>query len=132
MTQKLIVSATSRGVVTMSISRPEKSNALDGETLALLFAACERVEKEASARVIVLRGAGKDFCSGADVGGELSAPDSPNTDRQFSIDRVCSRLNALPKPTIAVVAGSLHRRRIGACRVLRCCVGNSRHLLRYS
>lgn len=104
--QKLIVSANARGLATVTLSRPEKGNALDRELLALLFAAIERLDAETSVRTVIVRGAGRHFCSGADVSVDLtSSPDAAPHD-DVTIDRVCGRLNSLSKPTIAVVQGA--------------------------
>lgn len=53
-------------VVTLTIDRPERRNAVDHATLAELAAAVQRTS-EAGARVIVLTGAGGHFCAGADL-----------------------------------------------------------------
>src|ERR1700735_4943582 len=69
---KLMVSPAVRGAVTVTLNRPDKGNALDRETLALLIAARDRLDAAASVRIVVLRGEGKHFCSGADVRADLA------------------------------------------------------------
>ena len=58
----------SRGVATLTLNRPDKHNALDGETLQATAAPrswrCRRIR---TARVVVLTGAGTSFCAGADI-----------------------------------------------------------------
>jgi methylglutaconyl-CoA hydratase len=104
--QKLIVSPTARGIATVTLHRPEKGNALDRELLALLIATLDRLDADASVRVVVLRGEGKHFCSGADVGADLGANATAATHDDVIIDRACDRLNSLSKPTIVVVHGA--------------------------
>jgi len=96
---KIVIEQISRGIVCLTLARPEKGNALDAEMLALLNATFDRVETDPNARVLVIRGEGKHWCSGADVGGGINSHD-------ISIVDVCARLNALGKPTVAVVHGA--------------------------
>jgi methylglutaconyl-CoA hydratase len=57
-----------RGVVTLTLNRPEKHNALDGATMSELDAALTSLSSDQRARVVVLTGAGASFCAGADIG----------------------------------------------------------------
>jgi enoyl-CoA hydratase len=84
----------------LTIDRPERRNAVDGETAAGLLDGFERFCDDDDARVLVLTGAGDvAFCAGADLKaiGTLD-PDAPGGPLGFS------RL-ASPKPTIAAVSG---------------------------
>lgn len=55
------------GSATITLNRPEKRNALGQTLISELKAALTNAEADPSARVITLRGAGKDFCAGADL-----------------------------------------------------------------
>jgi enoyl-CoA hydratase len=55
-------------VVTITLHRPERRNAVDGPTAALLLAAFQAFEADATARVAVFTGGGGHFCAGADLG----------------------------------------------------------------
>lgn len=55
------------GVGRITLNRPDKRNALDDELIGELHAAFARLESEAAVGAVVLAGAGKDFCSGADL-----------------------------------------------------------------
>ncbi len=103
---KLMVSPVARGTVTVTLNRPDKGNALDRETLALLIAALDRLNADASVRIIVLRGEGKHFCSGADVSADLAGGAKAGIRDDASIDNTCHRLNSFSKPTIAIVQGA--------------------------
>jgi methylglutaconyl-CoA hydratase len=98
---KILTAQDARGVVTVTLNRPQRSNALDREMLAALNDACERWDADASVRVVIVRGAGKNFCSGADVAAAGEAHQS-----QVSIPELCGRFAWLGKPTIAVVQGA--------------------------
>lgn len=55
------------GVATLLLNRPDKRNALSGELIDALKEALGQAEADASVRVVLIKGAGKDFCSGADL-----------------------------------------------------------------
>jgi methylglutaconyl-CoA hydratase len=104
--KKLIVSTAVHGIVTVTLNRPDKGNALDRETLAILIATLDRLDEDASVRVVILRGNGKHFCSGADVRADLDGNAITDIHNSATIDRACHRLNSLSKPTIAEVHGA--------------------------
>jgi enoyl-CoA hydratase/carnithine racemase len=65
------------GVAVLTLNRPEKLNALNGAMLEELAAAYARCDVDDDVRVVVLTGAGRAFCAGADVtraGGTFAAP----------------------------------------------------------
>ena len=63
----MIKVSTTDGVARITLNRPEKRNAMNPEMVAELRAALAAAEKDASVRVILLRGSGKDFCAGLDL-----------------------------------------------------------------
>lgn len=84
----------------VTIDRPERRNAVDGETAAALLAAYERFAADDGARVMVLTGAGEQaFCAGADLKAlETLDPDAPSGPMGFT------RLTPA-KPAIAAIRG---------------------------
>ncbi len=56
-----------RGIARISLNRPERRNALDQEMLSELRDALRRAASDEGVRVVLLTGAGKDFCSGMDL-----------------------------------------------------------------
>jgi len=60
-------SALQDGVLTLTLDRPDKRNALSAALVDAMHAALERADLDAEVRVVVLRGAGRDFCAGADL-----------------------------------------------------------------
>jgi enoyl-CoA hydratase len=84
----------------VTIDRPERRNAVDGETAAALLAAYERFAADEGARVMVLTGAGEQaFCAGADLKAlETLDPDAPAGPMGFT------RLTPV-KPAIAAIRG---------------------------
>jgi enoyl-CoA hydratase len=84
-------------VALLSIDRPERRNALDHEALEQLLDAHRRA---ASARVVVLTGAGGHFCAGADLAG---VEDGPFTDL---LRQVLATIRDDPRPHLAAVDGA--------------------------
>jgi methylglutaconyl-CoA hydratase len=101
-------SALAGGVLTLTLNRPEKRNALSGALVEALHAALERADLDAEARVVVLGGAGKDFCAGADLDELLASADltlAENEAIALRLGALFGRMRALPKPVLAVVHG---------------------------
>jgi 2-(1,2-epoxy-1,2-dihydrophenyl)acetyl-CoA isomerase len=63
-----IISEKQDGVLTLTLNRPDRLNAIDIEMLNLLIAALEAGGKDEAVGAIVLQGAGRVFCAGADIG----------------------------------------------------------------
>jgi len=92
------------GIATVAFTRPDKRNAYDAAMLAGLCEALTRAAGDAAIRAFVLRGAGRHFCAGADVGAGAETPVSEGGGP--TIAETCWRLDTLPKPTVAVVQGA--------------------------
>ena len=100
-------SALAGGVLTLTLDRPEKRNALNAAMVEALHAALERADLDAEARVVVLRGAGKDFCAGADLDELLASADltlAENEAAALRLGALFGRMRALPKPVLAVAS----------------------------
>src|SRR5882724_5487606 len=57
------------GVARITLNRPEKRNALDAELISELRTVIRDSSQDESVRVVLIRGAGVDFCTGADLSG---------------------------------------------------------------
>lgn len=95
-----------RGVVTLTLNRPQSFNALSESMLAALQEQLDALARDASARVVVLAAAGKAFCAGHDLKEMRARPSLPYYRDLF---KRCSRLMLslvrLPVPVIARVQG---------------------------
>jgi methylglutaconyl-CoA hydratase len=92
---------------TTTLNRPEKRNAISYELIEDLLAALDEVANS-SARVLILTGAGKAFCSGMDLDNLKALADrSPEQSLKDSeiMARLFRSLYDFPKPTIAAVNG---------------------------
>ena len=89
----------------LTINRPEKMNALNGEVRRALIGALEEFRTDDDVRVVVLTGAGeKAFIAGADIG---EFKDAKPTQQYHNMQRgnVYSAMEAFPKPVIAMIHG---------------------------
>ena len=93
------------GVATITIDRPRVRNAVTPDGWNGLHDLFDEVARDESVRVVVLTGAGEDFCSGADVGGDPREREGHPLDGMRSVGRACQTLHTMPKPTIARVDG---------------------------
>ena len=95
-------------IAMITLSRPEKRNAITAEMIAELLSAFSEVEAN-PARVLIFTGAGKAFCSGMDLEAlrALAFMQSPAEQREDAdrIATLCLRIWSFPKPTIAAVNG---------------------------
>lgn len=100
-----VLYATGDGVARITLNRPDRLNASNAEMSRALTAAFSRAAADPDVRVILLSGAGRAFCAGADqtVLDQLTAgADAPNEGSQgLRYDGIM----ALPKPVIAAVHG---------------------------
>jgi methylglutaconyl-CoA hydratase len=97
-----------RGVVTLTLNRPEVHNAFDETLIAELTARLDAVQADESARVLVLASTGASFSAGADLNWmKRMASCSPEDNRRDAdaLARLMRTLNFLPLPTIAAVQG---------------------------
>lgn len=91
-----------KGVVTITLNRPNKMNALNKELRAGLFGAFKRFEEDSTANVAILTGNGRAFCAGADLA-EMADSKMTVPPRDFS--PVLGRNVFVSKPVIAAVNG---------------------------
>jgi methylglutaconyl-CoA hydratase len=109
------------GVLTATLNRPDKKNAIDTAMLDALLATLDRAELDRAVRVVALRGAGGDFCAGMDLNELLASADqSVEANRRAALRfaDLLLRMRRLPKPVVAVVQG---RALAGGCGLATAC-----------
>jgi enoyl-CoA hydratase/carnithine racemase len=95
-----------RGVVTLTLNRPQAFNALNVGLLDALQAALDAVATDASARVVVIAAAGKAFCAGHDLKEMRAEPSQAYYEALFAqCGRMMMSVQELPVPVIARVHG---------------------------
>jgi len=100
------------GVVQLTLSRPDKLNALTQPLVSELHGHLRALAADLSCRVVVLTGAGRGFCAGLDLGGFGTMPGTEDFGRshktwatQRAIAALVQEIRRLPQPVIAAVNG---------------------------
>lgn len=107
----LLQSVSDRGVATITFNRPDRANSYDTAMLDALADGFERFGHDPAIRIVVLRGTGKHFSAGAAIGEDGARA-------RLSMGELCTLIEAVPKPTIAVVPGACIG---GALAIASCC-----------
>src|SRR2546422_10132114 len=81
MSDRVLVELTG-GVLTATLNRPDKRNAIDSPMIDALLACLERADLDGDVRVVTLRGAGSDFCAGMDLNELLASADRSIADNR--------------------------------------------------
>lgn len=87
------------GVLTLTLNRPEKLNAIDNDMAAALLEALESAKTDASVKVVRLMGNGRAFCAGRDVSAAPTAKDLQ------LVQAVAQAIVSSPRPVVAAVHG---------------------------
>ena len=107
-------------IATLTFNRPDARNAMTWEMYQSLLDVCDRIDADASVRLLVLRGAGgKAFVAGTDIA-QFQTFGHPGDGVRYEarLDAVLDRLEGLTKPTIAQVQGVAVG---GGCAIAMCC-----------
>jgi enoyl-CoA hydratase/carnithine racemase len=95
-----------RGVVTLTLNRPQAFNALSEAMLMALQTALDRVAGNEQVRAVVIAAAGKAFCAGHDLKEMRAAPSLAYYERLFAqCGRMMMSIQKIPVPVIAQVHG---------------------------
>jgi len=101
---EFVLTERDAGILTISLNRPEKRNAMNAEMIGQLRATLEKAAKEDAIRVVVLRANGPSFCSGLDL--RVMAQQRASGEADLGpLEMICETLAACPQPTIAAVQG---------------------------
>jgi methylglutaconyl-CoA hydratase len=109
------------GISHIELLRPEVHNAINRELIANLQSELERLQRDGSVRVVVLTGAGKSFCAGADLEALRASANlslEENIADATKLADLLRLLNELSKPTIARVHGPADG---GGLGLIACC-----------
>jgi 2-(1,2-epoxy-1,2-dihydrophenyl)acetyl-CoA isomerase len=87
------------GVLTLTLNRPEKRNAINNDLARALLAALQHAEADTAVRCVVLRGNGLAFCAGRDVS------EAPTEDDLVLTQQVAQAIVRCSKPVVAAVHG---------------------------
>lgn len=121
MDYKKILCSVEQSIARITLNRPDKRNALDAEIIGEVKDALRVCAQDESVRVVVVTGAGKDFCSGADLAAlrrisEATVMENVADARNFA--ELFIEMRRHPRPIIAVVRG---RALAGGCGLATAC-----------
>ena len=97
-----------KGVLTITLNKPEIHNAFDDQMLAELTDSLIRNKSNEKIRILVIRSNGKSFCAGADLNWMKSMKDysfEENVEDSKKLANFFDELNSFPTPTISVMQG---------------------------
>ncbi|TMB99815.1 MAG: enoyl-CoA hydratase/isomerase family protein, partial [Chloroflexi bacterium] len=115
MTYEQIIYDKADGIATIALNRPERMNAFTPVMLDEWYAALQDSHTDPDVRVVILTGAGRGFCAGADVRGTgplenlMNRDRSPVENRNFlrdSVQRIPRLVSIMDKPYLAAVNGA--------------------------
>jgi enoyl-CoA hydratase/carnithine racemase len=96
------------GIATVTLNRPERLNAVNGTVIRELVDAFDRADADDTVRAVIVTGAGRAFCAGADLGGGAKTfdgrADNPEAHRDGG-GLVTLRVFEMTKPVIAAING---------------------------
>ncbi|WP_432790877.1 enoyl-CoA hydratase/isomerase family protein [Brevibacterium sp. K11IcPPYGO002] len=108
MTSDTLIITDSEGVRTITLNRPDKRNALNTELTTAIRDALVECDRAPEVRAVVITGAGRGFCAGADLK-EFSDLTPDHADRVIERAALTSELQSLPTqlsvPVVAAVKG---------------------------
>ncbi len=112
---------TTGAIRTLTLNRPEKRNALNEGLVRELKAALKTADTDESLRAVVIRGAGKDFCSGADLSALQKIAQS-SYEENLEDAKSLAELFAMPRKIKAPVIAAVHGRALaGGCGLATAC-----------
>jgi methylglutaconyl-CoA hydratase len=121
MTESVIESRDTRGVVTLTINRSEQRNALDEPVIAGLTSAFGRIGDDPSVRVVVIAGAGPVFCAGVDFDWLRRAARQDVAENRADSEALAALYRAVDfctRPVVARVQGGAYA---GGCSLIAAC-----------
>jgi len=121
MPTSVILTLDPRGVATVMLNRPDKHNALDPNMFNGLHDTFLQLADDNSVRIVVLTGAGKSFCAGADLAHMQrlrDANESENFSDAMAVARCMRTIDEFSKPVIARINGNAFGGGVG---LVACC-----------
>jgi 2-(1,2-epoxy-1,2-dihydrophenyl)acetyl-CoA isomerase len=107
--QAALLDRLEAGVLTLTLNRPERLNALNAALIEALSAGIERARTDPECRAVLITGAGRGFCAGADLANRAFAPGDARPDLGQALEKglnpIIRGIRNLPKPVVSAVNG---------------------------
>ena len=116
-----IIYETEGGLATITLNRPEKRNALDDGLINSLKAALREADRDENLRAVVICGAGRDFCSGADLSALQKIAESDVLKNLWDAENLMELFALIRKIKIPVIAAVHGRALAGGCGLATAC-----------
>lgn len=111
-----LLQSLDKGVLRLTINRPEAKNAMSGAVLADLEAVFDAIRDDRAVRAVVLRGAGGNFCAGGDIKdmaqlrmaqAKAGGADDPAAAYNRRFGAMLRKVNEAPQATLAICEGAV-------------------------
>jgi methylglutaconyl-CoA hydratase len=116
-----ITTSTENSILTVTLNRPEKRNALNDALINSLKDCLREADKNENLRAILIKGAGKDFCSGADLSALQKISESDVLENLTDAENMLELFSLIRKIKIPVIAAVQGRALAGGCGLATAC-----------
>jgi 2-(1,2-epoxy-1,2-dihydrophenyl)acetyl-CoA isomerase len=107
--QPVLLERLEGGVLTLTLNRPERLNAFNAALIEGLSSALKRAAADRACRAVLITGAGRGFCAGADLANRAFAPGETRPDLGEALEKglnpIIRGIRNLPKPVVCAVNG---------------------------
>lgn len=116
-----ILTEKENSILTVTLNRPEKRNALNDALINLLKNELKKADADETLNAVIIKGAGKDFCSGADLSALQKIAESDVLENLWDAENLMELFALIRKIKIPVIAAVQGRALAGGCGLATAC-----------
>ncbi len=116
-----ILTSNENSILTITLNRPEKRNALNDALINSVKEALREADKDENLRAILIKGAGRDFCSGADLSALQKIAESDVLENLWDAENLLQLFALIRKIKVPVIAAVHGRALAGGCGLATAC-----------